>query len=82
MPRYQYRCTDCEEVSTIDHPSDELCTICPKCDAERGLVKLLTRFSTGKKSVVKKRVGATTEEFIKDSRKALRQQRDDLDKGR
>lgn len=82
MPRYQYRCTDCEEVSTIDHPSDELHTVCPKCDAERGLVKLLTRFSTGKKSVVKKKVGATTEEFIKDSRKALRQQRDDLDKGR
>jgi len=82
MPRYQYRCTDCEEVSTIDHPSDELYTVCPKCDAKRGLVKLLTRFSTGKKSVVKKKVGATTEEFIKDSRKALRQQRDDLDKGR
>ena len=82
MPRYQYRCTDCEEVSTIDHSSDELCTVCPKCDTERGLIKLLTRFSTAKKSVVKKKVGVTTEEFIKDSRKALRQQRDDLDKGR
>ena len=82
MPRYQYRCTDCEEISTIDHPSDEIQTVCPKCNAVRGLVKLLTRFSTGKKSVVKKKVGAATEEFIKDSRKALRQQRDDLDKGR
>ena len=82
MPRYQYRCTGCEEVSTIDHSSDEIQTVCPKCNAVRGLVKLLTRFSTGKKSVVKKKVGVTTEEFIKDSRKALRQQRDDLDKGR
>ena len=82
MPRYQYRCTACKVVSTIDHPSDEIQTVCPKCNAVRGLVKLLTRFSTGKKSVVKKKVGATTEEFIKDSRKALRQQRDDLDKGR
>ena len=82
MPRYQYRCTACEEVSTINHPACEIESTCPKCDSGSTLVKLLTRFSTGKKSVVKKKVGAATEEFIKDSRKALRQQRDDLDKGR
>ena len=82
MPRYQYRCTECEEISTISHSSDEIETICPKCNASRGLVKLLTRFSTNKKSAVKKKTGTTTEEFIEDSRKELAQEKDRLAKER
>ena len=82
MPRYQYRCTVCEDISTIHHPSSEAETDCPKCDADNALVKLLTRFTTSTKTMVNKKVGTLTEEFIEDSRKELHQQKDKLYKER
>lgn len=82
MPRYQYRCTACEEVSIIHHPASDTECCCPKCDSGSTLVKLLTRFSTSKKAVVKKKTGTATEEFIEDSRKELVQEKDRLTKER
>ena len=82
MPRYVYRCTDCEELSTISHLSDEIVTKCPKCHAPRGLVKLMTNFTTSNKSNKKQKVGNLTEEFIEDSRQELQQQKNELNKDR
>jgi len=82
MPRYVYRCTACEELSTISHASSETITECPKCSNPTGLVKMLTRFTTPRTSVVKKRTGETTEEFIQDARKELIKQKDQLNKTR
>jgi len=82
MPRYQYRCSACEKVSTIDHLSSETALVCPRCDAESTMVKLLTNFLTSKKSNKKQKVGKLTEEFIEDSRQELEQQKDKLNKDR
>ena len=82
MPRYQYRCAACGEVSTIHHLSDEIETVCPKCNSNNALVKLLTNFSTSKKSNKKEKVGQLTEEFIDNSRKELEQQKGELNKNR
>ena len=75
MPRYQYRCTGCEEIITLAHLSNEVITECPQCSAPRGLVKLLTRFSTRPKVTVTKKTGQVTEDFIKDARQELKQQK-------
>ena len=64
MPRYVYRCTECEELSTINHSSEEVETECPKCAADRGLVKLLTNFTTFKKSNKNQKVGKITRRNI------------------
>lgn len=82
MPRYQYRCNECDSVLTILHPSDETQTDCLKCQAKDSLVKMLTTFSTNKKGTTKDRVGQVTEQFIEDSRNELKQQKNKLNKDR
>ena len=82
MPRYQYRCKACEEVSTIYHPSSETQSVCPKCDSESTLVKLLTTFTTRIKGTKPNKAGQITEQFIEDSRQELEQQKDKLNKDR
>jgi len=82
MPRYIYRCIKCEELSTIFHLSDELEKECPRCAAPRGLVKILSSFTTSIRHKNKLKVGDTTEEFIQESREELQQQKKELDKDR
>ncbi len=82
MPRYTYRCTECEELSTILHLSSELEKECPKCSAASGLVKILSNFTTSPRHHNKLKVGDTTEEFIKEARHELQQQKKEFDKDR
>jgi putative FmdB family regulatory protein len=82
MPRYQYRCKSCEKVLTISHASDEVETCCPKCEDPTALEKLLTQFRTGKVGTKRAKIGHKTEEFIKDSREELQQQKNKLNKHR
>ena len=79
MPRYQYRCTECEDLSTINHLSSEVLSLCPRCKAPAGLVKLITRFNTSPNRPQHKRVGQITEEFIEDARFDLEQQKEELE---
>ena len=79
MPRYVYRCTECEELSTIFHLAEEVRHDCPKCNKGNSLIKLLTRFATpNTKTSSTKKVGVVTEEFIEDARKDLEQYKDAL----
>tara|TARA_R110000824_G_scaffold124301_5_gene282664 strand:+ start:244 stop:492 length:249 start_codon:yes stop_codon:yes gene_type:complete len=82
MPRYNYQCKLCKKSSTINHHSDDLPGGCPLCKEEGGLVKILTTFSTQQKTSSVLRTGQITEEFIKDSREELKQQRKQLDEER
>jgi len=84
MPRYDYRCTKCNELSTISHLSDELSIECPKCGDPHGLVKLVTTFRTkgNARSFAKTKTGQVTEEFIQEARQDLSQHKQELDKNR
>jgi len=82
MPRYQYRCTACNELSVIYHPSSETQSVCPVCDVGSTLVKMLTTFTTKKSGTKSNKTGQLTEEFIEDSRQELEQQKDELNKNR
>ena len=75
-----YRCTSCEELTTLSHSSEEVVTKCDKCSDPHGLVKILTRFFTKNKTPAtsKKRTGELTEDFIKQSREDLIQQKKEL----
>jgi len=83
VPRYVYRCKECDELSVISHLSDEIITECPECARSDVLVKVLTSFTATNKNISNKiKVGQTTEEFIQDARQELSQQKDELDKNR
>ena len=80
MPRYEYFCTACKRDSTVQHLSDEITDICPRCLKSGALKKKLSTFSTSHSSTSKRRrIGETTEEFIRTAREELKQQKDDLD---
>ena len=80
MPRYEYHCGNCELDSTIQHLSSETVEECPECHYEGALCKKISNFRTSPDSKwVKKKIGETTEQFIKNAREELKQQKDDLD---
>ena len=82
MPRYVYRCDNCNEMSVISHLSDEEPSECPECNSEGCLVKVLTSFTTANKSAVKPKVGQITEEFIQEARGDLQKQKETLERKR
>jgi putative FmdB family regulatory protein len=79
VPRYQYRCTQCEHICVIQHLSDETVSICPECNKDEALVKQLTSFSTrNSKTLHRAKVGDVTEEYIQSAREELKQQKKEL----
>lgn len=83
MPRYAYRCSSCGEEFLIIHPSNEILEECERCEVKGKLEKLLTvpLYSSSKKTTSQK-VGQITEDFIKESRNELHQQKEDMNKER
>ena len=82
MPRYSYRCNACKETVTVQHLSDETLSVCPRCNVEDRLTKLLTLFRTDTKQEVRTKTGDVTEEFIRNSRDELALQKRQLEKKR
>ena len=80
-PRYQYTCSKCDKDITISHLSSEIAEVCPVCESSNTLTKKLTTFATrAPKRIHRPKTGEVTEQFIKDARKDLQQQKRDLEK--
>lgn len=82
MPRYLYKCSGCNTELTVFHLFHETAEKCDHCGAEDTLTKVLTRFRTPVAIQRKERIGTITEDFIKDSREELHQQKETLEKDR
>jgi len=82
MPRYAYRCEACNIEYLTMHGSSVIVEQCERCGVLGKLTKLLTMPSYTIKKHSEKKIGELTEEFIQDSRRDLKKQRDDLDKKR
>ena len=82
MPRYRYRCNNCNKTQTLQHLSSELLKDCDLCATTDTLTKLISTFSTAKKTpsqlTSQRKTAQITEEFIQDSRQDLRQQKIEL----
>lgn len=78
MPRYRYKCEECEEETTVFHLMNEVHTDCESCNSSNTLKKLLT---TPIKSVkidngnYHNKVGVTTREFIEANREILKEEK-------
>ena len=79
VPRYTYRCEHCKEVFEINHGMFFEQERCIKCNTSGFLVKV-PDFTIKKQSEkpTSNRVGAVVDEFIKDAKKDLKQQRKEL----
>jgi putative FmdB family regulatory protein len=78
MPRYEYRCANCESIVVIAHASTEEVKECPKCSSINTLNKLVSTFMTRTKPRSRSVTGDVTENFIKDARSDLKQQKKEL----
>ena len=64
---------------TIQHLSTESAQVCPACQQPGQLTKKISTFRTlTKPKTGKKKVGDTTEEFIRTSRDELKQQKKEM----
>jgi putative FmdB family regulatory protein len=78
MPRYAYRCSECDKEVMLFHLVVEEVPPCPLCNSASHLTKLLSTFATKRKKEVKQKVGDTTEKFIESATAELKQQKKDL----
>tara|TARA_R110000824_G_scaffold46692_5_gene133817 strand:+ start:84 stop:353 length:270 start_codon:yes stop_codon:yes gene_type:complete len=78
MPRYRYKCGNCEEETLVFHMMNEVYTDCNLCDSTDTLKKLLT---TPIKSVkidssnYDSNIGVTTREYIEANREILKEEK-------
>ena len=79
MPRYEYRCRECDIDLIMRHLASEPPESCPECNTSGSLTKLLTTFMTPPKpGASKPKVGQATEKFIIEARSELKQYKKEL----
>ena len=80
MPRYSYKCSNCEEVLDVFHSISERLDVCD-CGSEGTLTKMVSRpsFATSNKKDSKPpKIGSVVESSIEEFRSDLKQQKENL----
>ena len=80
MPRYQYRCSKCEDTFTFVHSMSEKLEKCDLCGAIGTLTKV---YSTIRKTNVKpkkEKVGQKVKDYIEDTKRDVRREKERLKK--
>jgi len=79
MPRYTYRCDECEKVFDVAHSIKEKWEICEECEGILVRVPSQTFIDSGQKNTtVKHKVGGIVENHIESSKKELKREQDKL----
>ncbi|MBL18409.1 MAG: hypothetical protein CMC82_01075 [Flavobacteriaceae bacterium] len=84
MPIYNYKCVECDEISTFMHAYGEVQKDCEKCDTKDSLVKLMSKptiLKTKSKTAGEdSEVGNLTKQFIEENREVLNKQKEEYSK--
>ncbi len=81
MPRYTYRCEQCEDVFETVHSMKECLTDCIKCEEQETLVRVpaMTFIKTNASPApTGNKVGALVEQHIREAREELNREKSDL----
>ena len=78
MPKYRYRCSNCEEASFVYHHVSEKAEVCKACGTSDCLVKMPTIFTTENKKTVPTAVGEQVKKAIKDYSEDLKEEKNSL----
>ena len=68
MPRYVYRCEQCEEQIQKVHSIKDKLKDCPLCEEKDSLIRMPSSFNTLKKD---KKTGTIVKEFIEDAKRDI-----------
>ena len=77
MPIYIYECTKCDTSIKVSHSMSEKMEYCDVCETIGTLVRKPSMFFNVKKES-KQKTGSYVEEFIKDAKKDLEEQKGEL----
>ena len=80
MPRYLYKCENCDDEKTVFHRLNEILEDCDKCDVKNTLKKMIgtPHINKTKTSNKEKATGQITKEFIRENRKILDEQKKEI----
>ena len=79
MPRYHYRCSECNVAITVIHGLDDVHTQCASCVQENTMIKLLTKptiLRNYSQSNSEQVVGEVTTEYIEKNRQVLEEEKE------
>ena len=83
MPRYQYKCHNCDADVTITHSMDETLEKCPKCHHINTMKKVYAVIRKATKPTTRKvKVGTKVKEYIKTVKQAVKEEKERLQKGK
>ena len=76
MPRYRYKCSQCEISKVVFHLISETLSDCDKCEGVGTMEKLVSTPHIKKEITLEKdKVGEITKEYIEANREILEQQK-------
>jgi putative FmdB family regulatory protein len=76
MPRYSYKCNECEAIINLVHSITEDKTDCTECDEKESLQKLPSLFATFRKTSKREgQTGGVVKSSIEDFKKDLKEQK-------
>ena len=79
MPKYNYKCSECEDLFEAVHPMSEKLYDCIKCETSESLIRVPSTFVTKQKKTNKKqKIGSVVEKSIGEFREALKEQKKGL----
>ena len=78
MPRYSYKCTDCDILSDYFHSMTELIRDCEYCGMSDSLVRVPSSFRTQTLEPEQSKVGAIVKAAIKDFKSDLENEKEYL----
>ena len=78
MPRYVYRCRQCDHVFTKTHSMSEKLKDCLACEAVDSLFRIPS--STIRKVSKKKKVGEVVKQHIKDTKEEVKKEKEKMRK--
>ena len=73
MPKYTYKCNECEDIFEVVHSMSERLTFCKKCDTIDSLQKIPSNVSIIKKD---KEVGKIVESHIEETKRELKEEKE------
>ena len=83
MPRYTYRCNECEEEFEKTHSIKEKLKDCDLCETKGSLIRVPSGFTTVYKTQqTRRKPGSLVKEFIEDAKEDLKEQKNELEQGR
>jgi len=75
MPRYDYKCSECEVELTVTHLMCEKLEDCPECEGKETLQKVYTTLRKVDPGKYAEKVGDKVKKYIEDTKKNVKEEK-------